>query len=122
MARRGRGHEAETEITFRDGDYVVRAGDEGSEMYIVQSGAVEVVRPGAPAIRLGQGEFFGEMSLLESLPRDADVRAVGETRVVVVSQGDLLMRIRRDPTFALEMLHKMSGRLRAANAEARGEP
>ena len=122
MARRG--HEAETVITFRDGDYVVRAGDEGGEMYIVQSGAVEVVRPGTPPIRLAQGEFFGEMSLLESLPRDADVRAVGETRVVVVSQGDLLMRIRRDPTFALEMLHKMSGRLRAANAEAqrRGDP
>lgn len=119
MARRGRSS-TETEVAFRDGEYVVRTGDAGTEMYIIQSGQVDVLRPaldGTTSVgRLGPGDFFGEMSLLESLPRDADVRSVGDSRLVVISQGDLLMRIRRDPTLAIEMLHTLSGRLRAANA------
>ena len=67
---------------------------------------------------LGPGDFFGEMSLLESLPRDADVTvAIGETRLLVLNAGSLLVRLRRDPTFALEMLHRLSGRVRSLNAE-----
>ena len=65
---------------------------------------------------LRRGDFFGEMSLLESYPREATARAVGETRLVVLSQGGLLLRLRRDPTFCLEMLHRLSGRLRDHNA------
>jgi CRP-like cAMP-binding protein len=56
------------------------------------------------------------MSLLESMVRDADARAVGATRLLVIQPGGLLMRIRRDPTFAFEMLHRLSGRLRTQNA------
>ena len=120
MRRRGDDGLAHTEMAFSDGEYVIRAGDTGTEMYIIQSGRVEVQRPtrdGPLALgMLGPGDFFGEMSLLESLPRDADVRAVGDTVLLVINQGDLLMRIRRDPTFAIEMLHKLSGRIRALNA------
>jgi CRP-like cAMP-binding protein len=65
--------------------------------------------------RLGRGDFFGEMSLLESLPRYATVRAVGETRVLVIEPGTLLLKIRRNPTFAFEMLQHMSRRLRRIN-------
>jgi CRP-like cAMP-binding protein len=59
-----------------------------------------------------RGEFFGEMSVLESLPRSATVEAVEETRLLVISQGQLLVRIRRDPTFCLELLRQLSGALR----------
>ena len=57
------------------------------------------------------------MSLLESLPRDADATALTDVRLVVITQGGLLLRLRRDPTLALEMLHSMSGRVRALNAQ-----
>ena len=65
---------------------------------------------------LERGDFFGEMSLLESLPRDATARAIGQTELLVISAGALLVRMRRDPTFAFEMLHRLSGRVRALNA------
>ena len=89
-------------------------------MYVIHSGVVEISR-GAGADRavmatLGQGDFFGEMSLLESLPREADATAIVPTSLLVITQGGLLVRLRRDPTFAIEMLHKLSGRVRALNA------
>jgi CRP/FNR family transcriptional regulator, cyclic AMP receptor protein len=65
---------------------------------------------------LEKGDFFGEMSLLEGLPRDASAIAVGTTQVLVMSSGALLVRLRRDPTFAFELLRRLSGRVRALNA------
>jgi CRP/FNR family transcriptional regulator, cyclic AMP receptor protein len=110
----------DAELVVADGDYIVREGDTGTDMYVIESGSVEISkRIGARQVVLGvlgRGDFFGEMSLLESLPREADARAVGETRLLVLSQGGLLLRLRRDPTFCLEMLHRLSGRLRDLNA------
>ena len=125
------GDKVDLELEFEDGDVIVEEGEPGTEMFIVQEGAVEVVRslPDEPMLlaTLGRGEFFGEMSLLESEPRSATVRAVGKTKVLVLKRGGLLLKIRRDPTFALEMLQHMSRRLRFLNQqigellEGRGE-
>jgi CRP-like cAMP-binding protein len=121
---RGKHGVTEAELAVADGDYIVREGDIGHDMFIVQSGAVSISKktPQGEVVlaTLGRGEFFGEMSLLESLPREASARAVGETRLLVLSQGGLLFRLRRDPTFALEMLNHLSGRLRAAQARLAG--
>jgi CRP-like cAMP-binding protein len=56
------------------------------------------------------------MSVLEGLPRDASAQAVGEAEVLVVTPGALLVRLRRDPTFAFELLRRLSGRVRSLNA------
>ena len=106
----------EIERTFADGEYIVREGDEGREMYVIRSGGAIVSRQGVGEVaRLAKGDFFGEMSVLESLPRDASVTAVGETTVLVLGSGALLMRLRRDPSFALELLQSLSERVRAMN-------
>ncbi len=109
---------------YKDGDLIVREGDASRVMFIIQRGeAVVTKRVGADEVLLAtltRGSFFGEMSLLESLPRSASVRARGDTRVLVISPGGLLLKIRRDPTFALEMLQQMSRRVRRLN-EAVGE-
>ena len=102
------------------GEMIVARGDDADEMFIIRSGEVEI-RRGETVARLGAGDFFGEMSLLESLPRDADVYAVTDVELLVVTQGALLVRLRRDPTFALEMLHRLSGRIRALNALVEAE-
>ncbi len=111
----------ESARTLVDGEYVFREGDFGGEMYVIQAGAVIISKclDGRDVVlgELTRGEFFGEMSLLESLPRDADARAVGETKVLVIGAGQLLLRLRRDPSFALEMLHKLSGRIRGLTAQ-----
>jgi CRP/FNR family transcriptional regulator, cyclic AMP receptor protein len=88
--------------------------------FIVQSGQVRISKRkthGEVVLAiLDRGDFFGEMSLLESLPREATARTVGQTRLLVLSRGGLLFRLRQDPTFALEMLNHLSSRLRAAQA------
>jgi CRP-like cAMP-binding protein len=104
----------------RAGDEIVRQGDAATEMFVIRSGTVEIQRSGEVVACLGPGEFFGEMSLLESLPRDADAVARTDVELLVITQGGLLVRLRRDPTFALEMLHRLSGRVRALNALVSG--
>ncbi|TNF37612.1 MAG: cyclic nucleotide-binding domain-containing protein [Deltaproteobacteria bacterium] len=109
----------EFEEAYAHGDLIVREGDTARHMYVIQSGRVEITkRIGSDEVTLAvldKGDFFGEMSLLESLPRDANARAVGPTRLLVINPGGLLLRIRRDPTFAFEMLHRLSGRIRSLN-------
>ena len=103
------------------GEFIFRQGDKGIDLYVIQSGAVEISRgEGDQRVVMGtlrQGAFFGEMSVLESMPRDADAVAVTRTELLVITQGGLLIRLRRDPTFAVEMLHQLSGRVRALNRQ-----
>ena len=110
---------ADGEWIVRDGEQIFAEGDAGRQMYIIASGQVRVtLGEGDQEVALGvieRGDFFGEMALLEALPRSANAYAVGETRLVVIEPGALLLRIRRDPTFAIEMLHHLSGRLRQSN-------
>jgi len=109
------------EREFEDGDLIVAEGDTGTEMFVIQSGRVAVTKKADEGeihlATLERGDFFGEMSLLESLPRSATVRAVGKTRLLAIHSGQLLMKIRRDPTFAFELLQRMSSRIRALDEQ-----
>lgn len=111
---------SEREWSFAEGEYLFREGESGTEMFVIQEGQVRITKHvGTDEIHLatlGRGDFLGEMALLEGLPRDADARAVGPTKMLAIGQGGLLMRIRRDPTFALELLNRLSGRVRELNA------
>jgi CRP-like cAMP-binding protein len=111
---------AEFERDYADGEVICREGESSSEMFIIQSGKVRIFKTSRQGhvelALLEKGNFFGEMSVLEGLPRDATAQAVGVTRVVVMSTGALLVRLRRDPTFAFELLHRLSGRVRSLNS------
>lgn len=111
-----KGHEVQT---FDDGEVVVREGEETREMFIIREGRIEILKQvGGHEVRLAileRGSFFGEMSLLEGLPRSATARAIGKTELVVLRPGSLLVQIRRDPTFAFELLQQMSRRVRELN-------
>jgi len=104
------------ERTYKSGDLVFTEGEKGAEMFIVQEGKVIVTRQVAGTevflATVGRGDFFGEMAVLESLPRSATCRALDDTRLLAIRTGELLMKIRRDPTFAFEMLQHMSRRIR----------
>ncbi len=121
MILKKRDKKFEHEITkiFQDGSVICREGDLTREMFVIRSGVVEVSKNLAEKevvlARLYRGDFFGEMSLLESEPRSATVRAVGEVTVNVIHTGGFLLKIRRDPTFAFEMLQRLSGRIRTSN-------
>lgn len=104
---------------YKDGDVIVREGEQASDMFVIRAGQVEILKSvGGHDVRLAvldRGSFFGEMSLLEGLPRSATARALGDTSLLVLRAGTLLLQIRRNPTFAFEMLQQMSHRIRELN-------
>ena len=107
---------------YRDGEEIVRQGNTGESMYVVQSGRVEVVQNtengGEQHLAyLEAGNFFGEMSVFEKEVRSATVRAAGEARVLKIDKKTLLRRIREDPLLAVNLLKTMSHRIRVLNAE-----
>src|SRR5688572_14064782 len=71
------------------GSYLFREGDLGTEMFILQEGQVEILKAVAGVDEqlavLEKGDFFGEMSLLEDLPRTASARAVTECKVIRIN-------------------------------------
>jgi CRP/FNR family cyclic AMP-dependent transcriptional regulator len=116
---RGARFPAQSTRDYRDGEEVFHDGDQSREMYMIQTGTVEISRKvddGRVVLAtLVKGAIFGEMALLESLPRTATATARGPTRLVVLQPGGFLLKIRRDPTFGFELLQQLSGRLRKAN-------
>ena len=121
MTRKDKALPGDSQRTVEAGEVIFRQGEKGIDLFVIQTGIVEISR-GEGAQRavmatLRQGDFFGEMSVLESMPRDADAVALTRTELLVITQGGLLIRLRRDPTFAIEMLHKLSGRVRALNQQ-----
>jgi CRP-like cAMP-binding protein len=107
---------------YRDREEIIRQGNSGESMYVVQSGKVEVVLNTADGNErhlayLEAGNFFGEMSVFEKEVRSATVRAVGEARVLKIDKKTLLRRIREDPLLAVNLLKTMSHRIRTLNNE-----
>ncbi|MEZ4697350.1 MAG: cyclic nucleotide-binding domain-containing protein [Rhodothermales bacterium] len=77
-----------TSEIFTPGDYVVRAGEAGREMYFIVRGSVEVLSPdGNVLTNLSEGDFFGEIALLEDRPRNASVRAIDYCDVYRLSRS-----------------------------------
>ncbi|WP_114395112.1 cation:proton antiporter [Oleisolibacter albus] len=71
------------------GEAIVRKGERGDAMFFISSGAVAVRVPGLSApVRLGTGDFFGEMALVLDQPRNADVEAIAYCRVLVLDRRD----------------------------------
>jgi CRP-like cAMP-binding protein len=102
--------------SYADGEYIVRQGEVGDCMYVIQSGEVEVIkRMGQEEFCLavlGAGDFFGEMALFEREVRSASVRAINEVWVLTLERRAFLRRVHEDPSFAFRMLEKMSKRVR----------
>lgn len=110
------GQLSDDEMVVEDGELIVGEGDTSRQMFIVASGRVRVTKKqGDREVTLRtveRGEFFGEMALLEGLPRSASAYAVGDATLLVIEPGGLLLRLRRDPTLAIEMLRVLSERVR----------
>lgn len=105
--------------TYKDGDCIFEEGDVGRDLYIVQSGQVRAVKKIQGQLielaRFDKGDFFGDMALLQSIPRYAGAYASGETRLLILKPAGFLLKIRRDPTFAFEMMQQMSLRVKVSN-------
>ncbi|MGH9460342.1 MAG: cyclic nucleotide-binding domain-containing protein [Vicinamibacteria bacterium] len=100
----------------RKGDYIFREGDDGDEMYIIQTGRVSIQKviggKKTPLTVLEKGDFFGEMSVLERLPRTADAEAIEDADLISINSATFGEMIRSNPEIAVRMLRKYSMRMR----------
>ncbi|MBI5568862.1 MAG: cyclic nucleotide-binding domain-containing protein [Desulfomonile tiedjei] len=106
---------------YSEGEIIVRQGDVGDCMFVIQSGKVEVIKEeGGKEVKLAElaeGDFFGEMALFEKDVRSATVRPLGEVRVLTVDKKMFLRKIHDDPSLAFRIMKKMSSRIRELNNE-----
>ena len=101
---------------YGDGEIIVRQGETGNCMYVVQEGRVEVVDESdgrSTVLRiLGRDDFFGEMALFEKDLRTVTIRAVGTARVLTIDRKQFLRGIHEDPSLAMRVIKTMSHRIR----------
>ena len=111
--------ELATPVDFPAGHVIARQGEIGTGFFVVVSGTVRVVRDGAVVARLGSGEFFGELSVLDRMPRNATVAAEEATRCLALASWDFEKVLLREPALTLAMLREMARRLRAVTESVR---
>jgi CRP/FNR family transcriptional regulator, cyclic AMP receptor protein len=96
---------------------LVRAGDAGDAMYVIERGKVRICVQATDGheltlAELGRGDFFGEMALLDGQRRSANAVVAEEARLAVLSRAHFLSFMRSNPNVALEMLTALANRLR----------
>lgn len=100
---------------YEPGQIIVTQGTPGQAFYLITSGSAEVSRDGRSLATLHPGEFFGEMSLLDSAPRSATIKAASATECLMISSWDFKRLLEEHPSIAIKLLEVLSRRLRLAD-------
>ena len=107
--------------TYSNGKVIVRQGEMGDRMFVIQSGRVRVTRTvdgrEIELAELKEGDFFGEMAIIDRETRSATVSAVGDVRLLSIDKKNFLRRIHEDPSLAYRVLQRMSQKIRELDAE-----
>jgi CRP-like cAMP-binding protein len=112
---------AGVEVEFAAGRTIAREREIGTGLFVVEQGTVRVVQDGVDVARLGPGDFFGELSVLDGGPRNATVVAeVAPVRCLAVATWDLERVLHDEPGAALSVLRVIAARLRVAANDHRG--
>lgn len=100
---------------FKAGDVVFDVGSEGTMMYAVIEGSVDLWVGDTPVERVELGGFFGEMSLIDQAPRSAKAVATTACRLAVINLEQFEDLVASTPFFAITVMERMAHRLRRAN-------
>jgi CRP/FNR family transcriptional regulator, cyclic AMP receptor protein len=103
------------ERTYETGHVIVQKGEGGVGFYLILEGSVEIRSDGTTIAKLGPGQFFGEMSVIDNQPRSADVVAIEPSRCLILSAWSFNALISENPKIALRMLQEFVRRLRSTN-------
>ena len=111
--------------TFDKGQLIILAEETGDTLFIIRGGQVKVSlihEDGKEFILslLGQGEVFGELSLLDDRPRSANVTAMVETELLMLRRSDFLDLVGRIPQIAVSLLEELASRLRRTDDQVEG--
>jgi CRP-like cAMP-binding protein len=104
------------EMSYKAGDTIVTEGTTGIGFFLILDGKAEVRKKGKVLATLSKGQFFGEMSLIDDMPRSADVVALQPTRCWAITSWSFAALIKVQPELALGMLKEVVKRLRAAQS------
>jgi CRP-like cAMP-binding protein len=110
---------ATAEFAFPADSPIVQQGQVGNGLYIIISGGARIVAGSDELARLGPGDFFGELSVIDQRPRAATAYALGDTTCLALASWDLMAVLEREPVLAMNLLKELAGRLRAADAQLR---
>jgi len=100
------------EVDFVAGRDLCREGSSGGEFFVIVSGTAEVRRQGRHIGELAQGDFFGEIALLDGGSRTATVTAVSAMKCLVLSRAQFHNVIRQNALIAVSVLEVLGERLR----------
>jgi len=101
---------------FKAGDVIFQQGDAAEELYVVQSGTVEIRLGNRVLDTLSELSIFGEMALIDRSPRSATAVAATDVSLVPVGEKQFLFLVSRTPHFALNVMRVLAQRLRSANS------
>ena len=111
--------ESELGKVYHDGEIIFREGDDGDRMYVIQTGKVRITKKAKAGNMLisvlESGDVFGEMALVDRLPRSATATAEGESCILGIDRTKFIQIISRDATLAFRLLESMSKRIRSVN-------
>jgi CRP-like cAMP-binding protein len=103
------------EARFREGSAIVRAGERGESFFVIIDGKASVRRPGGRrAVRIGPGDYFGEMSLIDGGERSATVVADTEMLCLRLSRTPFTKMLKSEPEISIALLRELTRRLREA--------
>ena len=109
----------EATASYSAGDTIFAQGELGTEMFIIIEGEVEIIKhindESHVLSRLEKGDFFGEMALLENVPRTADAVARTDVKAILINGSRFDDMLRKNPEIAVRIIRKYSKRLREAN-------
>jgi CRP/FNR family cyclic AMP-dependent transcriptional regulator len=117
--------ESSRERNYPRNSVILFEDDPGDALYVVVTGQVKVVLIGEDGREvilsvLHEGNFFGEMALIDDEPRSAHVIAMADSNLLVLRREDFQRRLQESPTIALGLLLEMSRRLRKADDKIGG--
>src|SRR5262245_24129240 len=100
---------------LKTGETIFKEGETAKELYVIKSGQVEIQVGNRLLSTLETNDIFGEMALIDSALRSATAIAKTDVAVVPISKKEFLALVSPAPTFALDVMSMLVGRLREAN-------
>lgn len=97
---------------YSQGDVIVKEGEQAVAFFVIASGEVEITKAGTSLNKLGAGDAFGEMALLDGSPRATSVIALEDTECLVMTRWDFTAELRTSPTIGNALLPVLSMRIR----------
>jgi len=108
-------------VSYKRGQIIFSEGDLGNEMFIIQNGKVRIFKNidnfDQTLTVLEKGDFFGEMSILEGMPRSASAESEEDCELIKINSANFVSMIKSNIEIAIRIMRKLSLRLREANQQ-----